>query len=85
MFVGFGWLKGGLGRWAEAVEVECESRGVGLSGVERVSEVHEESVAAPSEAILNERVQELGAVEEVGGCDSDGVSRPSRDVGMFGW
>ncbi len=58
---------------------------MGSSGVERVPEVHEECVAAPLEAILNERVRELGSVEEVGGCDPDGVSRPSRDVGMFGW
>ena len=67
------------------MEVKHEGCGVGLSGVERVSEVHEECVAAPSEAILNERVGELGAVEEVGGCDPDGVSRPCRDVGVFGW
>ncbi len=58
---------------------------MGSSGVERVPEVHEEGVAAPSEAILSERIGELGPVEEVGGCDPDGVSRPSRDVGMFGW
>ncbi len=67
------------------MEVKGEGRGVGLSGVECVLEVHEESVAAPSEAILNERVGELGLVEEVGGCDPDGVSQPCRDVGMFGW
>ncbi len=69
----------------EAVEVEREGCGVEASGVEHVLEVHEEGVAAPSEAILNERVRELGPVEEVGGCDPDGVSRPCRDVGMFGW
>ncbi len=56
------------------MEVQGEGRGVGSSGVERVSEVHEESVAAPSEAILNERVGELGPVEEIGGSDPDGVS-----------
>ncbi len=56
------------------MEVECEGCGVGSSGVEHVSEVNEESVAAPSEAILNERVGELGPVEEIGGCDPDGVS-----------
>ncbi len=57
---------------------------MGTSRVERIAEVHEECVAAPSKAILDERVGELGAVEEVGGCDPNGVSRPSRDVGMFG-
>ncbi len=67
------------------MEVKCKGRGVGSSGVERVLEVHEECVAASSEAILNERIGELGLVEEVGGCDPDGVSQPSRDVGMFGW
>ncbi len=85
MFVWFGWLKVGLGRQVEAVEVECKGCGVGSSRVESVLEVHEECVAAPLEAILNERVGELGPVEEVGGCDLDGVSRPSGDVGMFGW
>ncbi len=69
----------------ETVEVKCEGCGVGSSGVERVSEVHEEGVAAPLEAILYERVGELGPVEEIGGCDPDGVSQPSRDAGMFGW
>ncbi len=34
---------------------------------------------------MNERVKKLGLVEEVGSCDPDGVSRPSGDVGMFGW
>ncbi len=52
------------------MEVEGEGCGVGSSGVKRVLEVHEEGVAAPSEAILNERVGELGLVEEIGGCDS---------------
>ncbi len=63
MFVGLGWAKVGFGRQVEAVEVECEGCGMGASGVERVSEVHEESVAAPTEAILNERLRELGSVE----------------------
>ncbi len=85
MFVGLGWSKVGWGWRAEAVEVECEGCGVGTSRVESVAEVHEEGVAVPLEAILNERVGELGSVEEVGGCDPDGVSQPSRDVGMFGW
>ncbi len=74
-----------MGRRVEAVEVECEGCGVGSSRVESVLEVHEECVAVPSVAILNERVGEPGAVEEVGGSNPDGVSRPCRDVGMFGW
>ncbi len=85
MFVGFGWTKVGLGRRAEAVEVEGEGGGVGTSGVESVAEVHEEGVATPTEVILNERVGEFGPVEEVGSCDPDGVSRPSGDVRMVGW
>ncbi len=85
MFVGLGWSKVGWGRQVEAVEVEREGCGVGASRVERVAEGHEEGVAAPLEAILNERVREFGSVEEVGGCDPDGVSQPSGDVGMFGW
>ncbi len=67
------------------MEVKGEGCGVGSSGVERVSEVHEECVATPSEAILNERVRELSPMEEVGGCDPNGVGRPCGDVGMFGW
>ncbi len=72
--MGFGWTKVGWGRQVEAEEGKREGCGVGSSGVERVLEVHEERVAAPLEAILNERVRELGMVEEVGGCDPDGVS-----------
>ncbi len=69
----------------EAVEVKGEGWGVGSSGVERVSEVHEECVAAPPEAILNERVIELSSMEEVGGGDPNGVGRPSGNVRVFGW
>ncbi len=67
------------------MEVKRKGCGVGSSGIERVSEVHEECVAAPSEASLDERVREFGPVKEVGGCDPDGVSQPSRDVRIFGW
>ncbi len=56
------------------MEVKCKGCGVGTSRVESVAEVHEEGVAAPAEAILNERVGELGPVEEVGSCDRDGAS-----------
>ncbi len=42
------------------MEVKCEGCSVGAGGVESVSEVHEECVAAPSEAILDVRVGELG-------------------------
>ncbi len=69
----------------ESVEVERKGSGVGAGGVECVTEVHEECVAAPLETILNEGIGELGAGEEVGGCDPDGGSRPSGDVRMFGW
>ncbi len=34
---------------------------------------------------MNERVGEVVPMEEVGGCDPNGVSRPSGDVGVFGW
>ncbi len=67
------------------MEVEHEGCGVGASGVESIAEVHEEGVATPTKAILNERVGELGLVEVVGSGDPDGVSRPGGDVGMFGW
>ncbi len=83
--MGLGWSKVGLGRQVEAVEVKCKGCGMGASGVEHVTEVHEESVAAPLEESLNERVGELGPVEEVGGHDSDGMGRPGHDVGVFGW
>ncbi len=67
------------------MEVKHKGCGVGASRVECVAKVHEEGVAAPTEAIFDERVGELGAMEEVGSCDPDGVSQPSGDVGMFGW
>ncbi len=85
VFVGFGWSEFGRGWRVEVMEVKGEGCGMGAGGVENVAEVHEEGVAAPLEAILNERIGELGPVEEVGGCDPDGVSQPSGDVGVFGW
>ncbi len=48
-------------------------------------EVHKEGVAAPVETILNERVRELGPMEEVCGGNADQMGRPSGDVGVFGW
>ncbi len=55
----------------EAVEVKRKGCGMGVSGVEHVSEVHEECVNAPLKAILNERVRELGLMEEVCGGNAD--------------
>jgi hypothetical protein len=44
--------------------------------VEGVSKVHEEGVALPSKAILDERVQVSGSVEKVHCCDANGMRAP---------
>ncbi len=47
----------------KAVEVKIEGSCLRLSGVKRIPKIHEESVAMPAEAILDERVGELGSVK----------------------
>ncbi len=82
-FAGLGCSKVGWGGQTKAMEVKHKGSGVGTSRVERVAEVHKEGASAPTEFILNEGVGELGLVEEVCGCDSDGVSQPSRVLGCL--
>ncbi len=55
----------------EAVKVKGEGSRVRSGRVEGILKVHEEGIAAPIETILDERVRELGAVEEIGSGNSD--------------
>ncbi len=59
VLVRFGWSLGGKGRQVKAVKVKSEGGRVRSSGVECISKIHEEGVAAPAEAILDERVGNL--------------------------
>ena len=47
-------------------------------------QVHQEGVAAPTEAVLDVRVRELGAVEEVLGRDMDRKTGPCKEVLVVG-
>ena len=62
------------------VEAEGDGFGVLVRRVEGVAQVHEECVAAPPEAVLDIRIREPGAVEEVGGGDANGVAGPCVQV-----
>ncbi len=46
--------------------------------------VHEEGVAAPAETVLNERVGEFCAMEEICSRYADGMGGPCHDIGMRG-
>ena len=48
--------------------------------VECVAQVYQEGVAEPVEAVLDVRVRELGAVEEVCGRDMDRMAGPCKEV-----
>jgi hypothetical protein len=54
--------------------------GVSICCVERVAQVHQKGVAAPTEAALDIRVRELGVVEEVCGHDTDRVAGPCKEI-----
>ena len=45
-----------------------------------VSQVHEEGVALPAQAILDEGVQEMGPMQQIGCSDSNGVRAPQFQV-----
>ena len=47
-----------------------------ISGVEGVSEVHEEGITLPPEAVLDEGIRKVCSVEEVCCRNADGVSGP---------
>ena len=51
--------------------------------VECIPQVHQEGVTRP-EAILDERVQEMGPVEKIGGSDPNGVLAPQVKLGTIG-
>ena len=61
---------------------ESQDDGIGVlfCCVERVAQVHQKGVAAPTEAVLDIRVRELGAVEEVHGRDTDRMAGPCEEV-----
>ena len=48
--------------------------------VECAVQVHQECVAVPAEVVLDVRVGELSAVDEVCGCDMDQVAGPCEDL-----
>jgi len=48
--------------------------------VECVGQIHRESVAAPIQAVLDVGIREPGAIEEVCGCDANGVAGPDKEV-----
>ena len=52
--------------------------------VECVAQVYQEGVAEPVEAVLDVRVRELGAVEEVCGRDTDRMAGPREKVLVVG-
>ena len=60
------------------VYVDCI--GVGVVTVDGIAEVHEEGRAPPSQAGLDVGVREVCSVEEVGGCDADGMGRPELEA-----
>ena len=66
------------------VESQCDGIGVLVCCVERVAQVHQKGVAAPTEAVLDIQVRELGAMEEVRGRDADGVTGPCEEVLVVG-
>ena len=64
--MGLGWMavgKGGRGNG----QVECF--GVGVGYIKGVSQIHLKCITMPAEAVLDERRQELGTVEEIRGSD----------------
>ncbi len=58
------------------IEPEGDGLRVLVGRVECVTEIHEEGVATPTEAVLDVRVGEPSPVEEVGGRDADRVAGP---------
>ena len=68
-----------LGLFVRA-EVDVDCLGMGVGTVDGIAEVHEEGRAPPSQAGLDVGVREVCSVEEVGGCDSDGVGRPELEA-----
>ncbi len=62
------------------MKVKNEGGSVGTGQVECVAKVHEEGVAVPAETVLDERVGEFCAMEEICGRDADGMCRPCRNI-----
>ena len=56
---------------------------MGIVNINGVAKVHEERRALPGEAGFYVRVEEVGLVEEVGYCDSDGVGWPQFEAGIL--
>ena len=66
------------------VKSQCDGIGVLVCFVEHVAQVHQKGVAAPTEAVLDVRVRELGMMEEVHGRDLDRVAGPCEEVLVVG-
>ena len=67
------------------VESQCDGIGVLVCFAERVVQVHQKGVAAPTKAVLDVRVRELGTMEEVHGSDPDRMAGPCNEVLVVGW
>ncbi len=55
------------------------------SQVEGILKVHREGGTLSAEAILDEGIREVGAMEQVSCCDPNGKGRPSTETWVLGW
>ncbi len=61
-------------------EFGADSAGVDISGVKSVPLVHKEDSTLPSYANNDVLVRELVTIEEICGCDADGVGQPNLEI-----
>ncbi len=54
----------------ETVEIEDQGNGAGLHQVESVAEVNEEGGAPPVQLVLDDRIEEVGMMEQVSGVNA---------------
>ena len=64
--MGLRWTVVGGDRWGNG---QVEHFGVGVGYIKGVSQIQLKCIAMPAKAVLDERHQELGTVEEIRGCD----------------